>query len=217
MESEPTTTPNTNSNAVQSTWYSSVEKCDRNYLVTPSHFSDQKGSRCHRGNCRICKIMNFSSRVLCTTTQNFIVTNKPSQANCETKNVIYCITCNTCKYQYVGETKQKLRGRISQHLYSFTKKAINTYLSSHFFESGHNPNNISIDILDSVQGAFDKQTKIHLHDKEIMWIKILLSSYPFGFNDQIKGFGNISNTSNPLIKPDHPFFVMPFPTHRKSH
>jgi hypothetical protein len=37
--------------------------------------------------------------------------------DCSTKNVIYGIECTLCGLLYVGETRQTLRSRMSQHRY----------------------------------------------------------------------------------------------------
>ena len=36
--------------------------------------------------------------------------------NCQTENVIYCISCNRCNEVYVGQTSKSLSQRFSQHL-----------------------------------------------------------------------------------------------------
>lgn len=42
----------------------------------------------------------------------------------------------------------------------------------------------------------DKNILLH---KELFWIKLLNTAFPFGLNDNIKGYGNISEINNPLI------------------
>ena len=54
-------------------------------------------------------------------------------ANCETTNVVYIISCNLCNFFYIGQTQQKLKKRIFSHIstiknfipfYKYTDKVI---------------------------------------------------------------------------------------------
>ena len=52
---------------------------------------------------------------------------------CESSNLIYCIECKTCKIQYVGQTKRKIKFRLGEHLRSIrnnTKKMMYQHIST---------------------------------------------------------------------------------------
>ena len=36
--------------------------------------------------------------------------------NCETRNVVYCITCEQCQLQYMGQTTRSLDERVREHI-----------------------------------------------------------------------------------------------------
>ena len=36
--------------------------------------------------------------------------------NCKTRNVVYCITCEHCKLQYIGQTTRSLDERVREHI-----------------------------------------------------------------------------------------------------
>ena len=36
--------------------------------------------------------------------------------NCETRNVVYCITCEQCQLQYMGQTTRSLDERVREHV-----------------------------------------------------------------------------------------------------
>ena len=36
-------------------------------------------------------------------------------ATCESTNVVYCISCKKCKFQYIGKTERELKLRIAEH------------------------------------------------------------------------------------------------------
>ena len=39
-----------------------------------------------------------------------------SNLNCQSSNIVYLITCNVCKIQYVGETQRSFEVRMREHL-----------------------------------------------------------------------------------------------------
>ena len=123
-------------------------------------------------------------------------------ANCKSKYVIYAITCKTCNIQYVGETQAMLRDRMHQHRSSMRNEERNTYLCNHFNEPEHDSENFYIDILDNIEND-DKRTRLN---KELFWIKLLMTPYPFGLNDQVIGYGNISSEILPFDKSSHPYY-----------
>lgn len=56
-----------------------------------------------------------------STTNNRIFRIK-SFINYNTRNVIYLITCQACKIQYVGRTTRRLRDRLNNHIYNIVKE-----------------------------------------------------------------------------------------------
>ena len=51
---------------------------------------------------------------LCTDRETFVANSSnykhaiENQIDCQTANVIYCLSCNKCKEQYIGETEKTL-------------------------------------------------------------------------------------------------------------
>ena len=41
---------------------------------------------------------------------------------CQSSNLVYCLQCNTCGKQYVGQTKRKLLERLQEHFNNIRKK-----------------------------------------------------------------------------------------------
>ena len=68
-------------------------------------------SKCN--NCAICPFVQPGKTVQATATKFKIDINKP--VNCQSKNVIYCVFCDKCKIQYVGESERTLQDRFSDH------------------------------------------------------------------------------------------------------
>ena len=72
---------------------------------------------------------------------------------------------------------------------------------------------MEIAILEKLETA-NKQT---LQENELKWIKIVNTAYPFGLNDSIKGYGNVSDWTNinPMKKVTNPYFNHPIAGLRK--
>ena len=80
-----------------------------------SQSSNQWGSqKCGKPRCEVCKNVvstkEFSSK---TTGENFTIQKGP--INCDTRNVIYLVTCKVCGIQNVGSTKDKYRERFNNY------------------------------------------------------------------------------------------------------
>ena len=56
--------------------------------------------------------------------------------NCRTNGVIYLITCEKCKIQYVGQSGRSFHDRIREHMYSIVKTE--NAIGIHFNSKGHN-------------------------------------------------------------------------------
>lgn len=126
------------------------------------------------------------------------------RTDCKTCNIIYLITCKRCGIQYVGETKRNLFTRMSEHLRSIKKEFPNTLLVNHFSTNNHNAEDMEFQILDSIS---EENTEKRIRtDKELFWIKLLNTAYPLGLNDQIKGYGNITDHISPFKKAAHPYW-----------
>jgi len=69
---------------------------------------------CAIRSCFLHKILNTTIRIKSSVT--FRTYRTHGRINCNSKNVVYAITCTKCKKQYVGQTTGSLRHRISQHI-----------------------------------------------------------------------------------------------------
>lgn len=98
--------------------------------------------------------------------------------NHDTKNCVYLVFCKQCGQQYVGETKNKLRTRFTQHRYNlYNRKKLDTPLVRHFL-TVHRPWDFKIAGLERCDLWTDKQRK----KTELQWIYKLQTRQPFGLN-----------------------------------
>ena len=76
--------------------------------------SELGSKKCGKSKCEVCKNVvstnQFKSK---TTGENFEIKKGP--IDCDTKNVIYLVTCKVCGIQNVGSTKDKYRERFNNY------------------------------------------------------------------------------------------------------
>ena len=84
---------------------------------------------------------------------NVITSNKnisykiPGKFNCQSRNIIYVLTCEQHNKQYVGETQQTLNARLRLHE-SMIRTRKENVVAEHFNEEGHEDNqNFKINIV----------------------------------------------------------------------
>ena len=86
-------------------------------LKTPSLTNTRTKIRnrntCTNTKCRYCLLLDTRGQVSCKVTWQ--VHSCLRNISCRSVNLIYCITCNTCGKQYVGQTKRKILHRFQGH------------------------------------------------------------------------------------------------------
>lgn len=131
-----------------------------------------------RSNCAICKILPYQQEITSKNNESFSL-QCGRGADCNSKNVVYCVTCLKCRLQYVGCTSNKLRLRINQHKSNIrnTKNLHQCYrLYDHFTQkSDHSLADIQLTVLATTSSA-------NLENVENFWIIRLNSIHPHGLN-----------------------------------
>ena len=116
--------------------------------------------KCNMFNCNTCPFVSNQTSVKSSATNFSLVINQP--VNCESENVIYCISCNksSCKYvQYIGETKRPLKKRFSDHCYYVKKPDLTQPIGFHFNLPGHSISNMKICIVEKCSQSSDLYRK----------------------------------------------------------
>lgn len=116
-------------------------------------------------------------------------------------------------------TTRSINERIREHINVIKKKdkSKNTYLYEHYNNDRHNHNNLTLQILYQSDITNEEESKADLLSKEHIWIKILNTAFPYGLNDSLKGYGNISESTNPIDNRYQPYFTMPVKRRIRSH
>ena len=70
--------------------------------------------------------------------------------DCQTSNLIYCINCDKCREQYIGETEKTLSQRFAQHRGYVRNKDLDKATGSHFNQPGHQMSDMKVTILEKI-------------------------------------------------------------------
>jgi hypothetical protein len=162
-------------------------KIDYPPTVIPRQVYQLKNTTCPVITCKYCKLLNKKW----TLTSSFMQTNHRvrigCRISCRTTNVVYTITCQKCKLQYVGETKRELRRRMYEHVRSieqFGKPGIQaTPVADHFNHDCKRPAKLQFQIVETIRADPTKESTTNLRRKrETFWILTLRTLEPMGMN-----------------------------------
>jgi hypothetical protein len=104
--------------------------------------------------------------------------------DCTTSNIIYLVTCQRCKMQYVGETRQKFASRMNNHRSNIISKA--EILIYQHFNGPCTMNHFFAQPIEKIIGDGLKTTQLR-KKRETFWIKELRTMFPYGLNDRCVG------------------------------
>jgi hypothetical protein len=148
----------------------------------PPREPDTPLNPCTTKKCNYCPRLNKTG----TITSSVLAREYKAKSNvsCKSNNIIYCITCKTCKKQYVGQTKNRLIDRFGKHFYHIKKIDRNLPIGKHFNLPSHKGiDDMEIHIVDFIYAAPNSGTASKLRDKiEKNWILRLRTFAPFGIN-----------------------------------
>ena len=120
------------------------------------------GMKRYKENCIIYPYVNSCKSVKSTHTVTVAPLTK--EYDCQTQNLIYLVHCKKCNDQYVGETKNTLKKRFSQHLGYMDNKDFRQATGRHFNLPGHQKSHMSITVLEKIytdDEAYRKRRESH--------------------------------------------------------
>ncbi len=133
--------------------------------------------------CRYCPRMCHTGVI--TNLQNERSYRTMVKTNCQSSNLVYAISCNICKIQYVGKTKNTIVKRFGTHFYDIENKA-DTTVARHFNDHGVTKDPpFKIHVLEFIhRDPSTKEGAAILDEREKMWMARLNTFYPNGLNIQ---------------------------------
>lgn len=154
---------------------------------------------CLKASCKTCPLYNISHFFRSTITGRVYHIDHAG-LSCDTRNVIYLLTCQGCHIQYIGETRQALHKRMTGHRASTKVKigeiAGNKLISTHYSLFTHcKGRGFKVQVIHKLtgngllqDGTVDKNMEKHRKFLEKQYMSELRTVYPFGLNDR---FGTI--------------------------
>ncbi|CAG2219684.1 unnamed protein product [Mytilus edulis] len=139
-----------------------------------------KLTKCSNEECSYCPWINFRRSFTSTFTERKY--RKNYIGDCNTPNIIYMITCKSCKQQYVGKSKRPFKARLGEHL-RYVKNKSTEPTGKHFNQTGHNIHHMSFEIIEVLWNDPNDNTSDVLRSKrEDYWILQLRALKPIGIN-----------------------------------
>ncbi len=179
-----------------------------NQGVNPNYVSINK---CTRHSCDTCDKLYTGCQVT-SYFNNYRRNTKchsfATHLSCDSKNVVYLLTCATCGLQYVGETKRALRTRIYEHHRSARNPGTANckIMASHFANTPCSQYGFNVTILEKIRDDLnEKETTTLRRERETFWIQLLKTKDPYGLNQKLPGCDDMHvhnnfNTNRPKNK-----------------
>ena len=137
---------------------------------------------CNRFNCRYCKLLNKTGSLTSNTSGRTYECMK--KIACRSSNLIYCITCNRCGIQYVGQTSLRVKDRFVHHFYSVEKPDLTKVMGRHFSSLDHKGiDDMQISVLEFIKKPPKSPASVGIRDRvERKWMNLLRTTAPQGLN-----------------------------------
>ena len=150
--------------------------------VPPKEKYEGSCGPCNKTRCQICRRIKRTNTFQSTATKRFYKI-KPQHITCCSENVVYLITCKTCKKQYVGSSVEfRLRFnnyRCAHRNFLKGKEVKQESFHAHYEEIGHNgESDWEFILIDQADNRED------LRKRESFWQHELNTFKPIGLNDR---------------------------------
>ena len=106
--------------------------------------------------CPICPFVEEGKVVKSTKSDERVEIN--AHITCQTKNLIYCATCEKCSQQYIGQTDRTLQERIQEHPGYIRNEKLNQATGEHFNLDGHFIHDMRISVIEKLHKT-DRATR----------------------------------------------------------
>ena len=133
--------------------------------------------------CQLCPKPNTENTVHSTVTGRSY--KGPTNYTCNTRNVVYLITCKKCGIQYVGESHRSYKIRMNEHLGYVRNKYLDQATGLHYNTANHNIDDMQMQVIYIVKRKPIKKDPFRIQ-KEIEWMDKLRTLKPQGLNEKGK-------------------------------
>ena len=138
--------------------------------------------KCDRNRCDLCRNFFVESKSFLSfqTGKKYTI---HSRLSCDSKNLIYLVSCKKCRLQYVGSTTTDFRIRFRNHKSAMLTKKTTCEVAIHFTRIPHTLGDFPFQCIDQVQApSGSEEIDRLLITKEAYWSAQLFSLAPHGLN-----------------------------------
>ena len=136
---------------------------------------------CNTTLCRYCKILNKTGTIVSQKTKTSYTCMK--NISCRSSNLIYCLTCQNCGKQYVGQTLRRLKDRLYEHLRDIDTLNPEKPLGVHFAQTCKENPSIKAHVLEFIKKPPRSPEALTIRNRvEKRWIHLLRTPAPHGLN-----------------------------------
>ena len=107
----------------------------------------------------------------------------PDHYTCQTRNVIYLITCKKCNIQYVGETYRTFRTRMMEHICYVRRKDLQQPIGLHFNLRNHTIDDMKFQVIQKFMRKPIPRDPERI-SREEFWMDQLKTLQPQGLNNK---------------------------------
>jgi hypothetical protein len=158
--------------------------------------TDVPGSRKCEKNCKLCENLGVTRSVMSTNTrQEMAIVDR---LDCQSKNIIYIMHCDSCKIQYIGETGYTMAARFRSHRHDISKQN-DTPVPFHFNDVCAPHHMIAVPIVQCPELDTPEETTQNRREIEANLIKRFKTYIPYGLNKAVKGVKDVP--AIPFIAP----------------
>ena len=127
--------------------------------------------------CKTCPRINKCNEI---TNRENTTYDLRTTGNCQNQNVVYCLTCNCCNKNYIGETQRTMNLRMRDHESCIkTKKIEKNPVAEHFDQMKKTAKDYTVTLLDTEK---DKNKRLRLEEA---WIFCMNTLQPAGLNTKV--------------------------------
>ena len=132
-------------------------------------------SKCGKPRCPACPKVKTGQTICANIPKKHF--QLKSKVDCESTYVVYVISCQKCASQYIGETKRRLKTRVSEHIWYARQGDTRSATGVHFSQNGHTPEDMIVQVLEQT-----RENKGYLQQREDFWIGALMTRQKPGLN-----------------------------------
>ena len=194
QETSATLTPNTTGSGLRQTtldrFLTTTTPSQARTMSTPTtqipkhpgtSIKERGYSFCNNVLCKYCKLLCKTGKITSKTTNETY--NCMKNISCISSNLIYCLSCQHCGKQYVGQTLRRIKDRLSEHLRDIDQLNKEKPLGAHFSQKCRVNPSIRVHILEFIKKPPRSPEALTIRNRiEKRWIHLLKTPAPLGLN-----------------------------------